>query len=188
MFDQTQYERRDSKRDGVNSLLWTLKALAGIIWPFTRKDVGAEVPGTAALGTIVVLVGLALWTNSVAAWVLLWLWLLGLLRLRAMWLRNRKKMYIPLHWDGTPWLMQKLLPRLTDLSKLKSYEGFLVMAVGGLVTYADAPVGGLLFIAGFASFCVEQFAYQLRKNRVSAMRQANWEMQQTIDDYESGEF
>jgi hypothetical protein len=187
MLDQRQYDERGSRKDGVHSLLWGLRALAAISWPFTRKDTGPECPGSCALGTLTVLIALAVWANSFAAWLLLWLWFLALLRLRAKLIQNRKQgIVFHRYWDGTPWLAQKLLPRVQNLSNLKGYESFLVAGIGALVTYADPVVGGLVIASAFASFCVEAVSVQIRKNRVAAMREAQWEMNQLMDDYQNG--
>ncbi len=186
MFDQRQSEQRDSRQDGVNFLMWWLRALAAIGWPFTRKDNGHECPGSCALGTILMLVVLAVSTNSFAAWLVLWLWILGILRLKAKLIQNRKKgIFFHRYWDGTPWLAQKLFPRIRDISNLKAAEGFLVMSIGAMLTYADPALGGLVATSGIASISMECFAVQARKNRVGRMREANMEMQQLIDDYEN---
>ncbi len=186
MFDQRQSEQRDSRQDGVNFLMWWLRALAAIGWPFTRKDNGHECPGSCALGTILMLVVLAISTNSFAAWLVLWLWILGLLRLKAKQIQNRKKGIIPhRYWDGSPWLAKLLCPGIRDISNLKAAEGFGVMGIGALLTYADPALGGLVATSGIASICIECFAVQARKNRVGRMREANMEMQQLIDDYEN---
>ncbi len=187
MFDQRQYEQRDSRQDGFNFLMWWLRALASIGWPFTRKDNGHECPGSCALGTILMLGFLAISTDSFGAWLFLWLWILGILRLKAKQIQNRKKGITPPHryWDGSPWLAQKLFPRIRDISNLKAAEGFLVMSIGAALTYADPALGGLVITSGIASICIECFAVQIRKNRVGRMREANMEMQQLIDDYEN---
>ena len=187
MFDQRQSEQRDSRQDGVNFLMWWLRALAAIGWPFTRKDNGHECPGSCALGTILMLVVLAVSTNSFAAWLVLWLWILGILRLKAKQIQNRKKGIIPhRYWDGSPWLAQKLFPRIRDISNLKSAEGFLVMSIGAALTYADPALGWLVITSGIASICMECFAVQIRKNRVRAMRESQAEMDQLVNDYHNG--
>lgn len=187
MFDQRQSEQRDSRQDGVNFLMWWLRALAAISWPFTRRDTGHECPGSCALGSLLLVLGVAICTNSFAAWLMLWLLLLGLMRLKAKQIQNRKKGITPPHryWDGFPWLAQKLFPRIRDISNLKSAEGFLVMSIGALLTYADPALGGLVATSGIASISLECFAVQIRKTRVGRMREANMEMQQLIDDYEN---
>jgi len=186
MFDQRQSEQRDSRQDGVNFLNWWLRALASIGWPFTRKDTGSECPGSCALGTILMLVVLAISTDSFAAWFFLWLWILGILRLKAKQIQNRKKGIIPhRYWDGSPWLAQKLFPRMRDMSNLKAADGFILMSGGALLTFADPALGWLVIVAGIASICIECFAVQIRKNRVGRMREANMEMQQLVDDYEN---
>lgn len=185
MFDQRQYER-DSRQDGVNFLMWWLRALASIGWPFTRKDTGHECPGSCALGTILMLVVLAISTNSFAAWLLLWLWILGILRLKAKLIQNRKNgIFFHRYWDGSPWLAKLLCARIRDISNLKAAEGFGVMGIGALLTNADPALGALVIASGIASICIECFAVQIRKNRVGAMREADMEMQQLIDDYEN---
>jgi hypothetical protein len=189
MFDQRQCEQRDGRKDGVHFLLWWVRALAAISWPFTRRDTGPECPGSCAVGTIAVLVAVATWTNSVLAWPFFFFWVVGLLRLRAKLIQNKKQgKTFPVRWDGIPWLAQKLLPRVKDLSNLKGYESFLVASIGVALTYVDPAVGGLLIASAIASFCVEAVAVQVRKNRVAAMREANWELQQLSDDYQSGRF
>ncbi len=186
MFDQRQYEQRDSRQDGFNFLMWWLRALASIGWPFTRKDNGHECPGSCALGTILMLGFLAISTDSFAAWLFLWLWILGILRLKAKQIQNRKRGLIPhRYWDGSPWLAEKLFPRIRDISKLKSAEGFLVMSIGAALTYADPALGWLVIVSGIASISLECLAVHIRKVRVGRMREANMEMQQLVDDYEN---
>ncbi len=187
MFDQRQSEQRDSRQDGVNFLMWWLRALAAIGWPFTRKDNGHECPGSCALGTILMLVFLAISTNSFAAWLLLWLWILGILRLKAKLIQNRKKgIFFHKYWDGSPWLAKLLCPRIRDMSNLKAADGFIVMSIGALLTYADPALGGLVIVSGIASICMECLAVQIRKNRVRAMRESQAEMDQLVNDYHNG--
>ncbi len=187
MFDQRQSEQRDSRQDGFNFLLWWLRALAAIGWPFTRKDNGHECPGSCALGSLLLVLGVAIWTNSFAAWLLLWLWILGILRLKAKLIQNKKKgIFFHRYWDGSPWLAQKLFPRIRDMSNLKAAEGFLVMSIGGLLTYADPALGGLVITSGIASISLECFAVQIRKNRVANMRDGQAEMDQLMNDFHNG--
>jgi hypothetical protein len=81
---------------------------------------------------------------------------------------------------------QKLFPRVAKISDLKGYESFLVAGIGIALTYADSAVGGLVIASAAASFCVEAIWVQVRRNRVSAMRDAQAEMNQLQDDYHSG--
>lgn len=186
MSDQKQYDPRQ-REEGLRAVLWGLRALAAITWPFTRKDVGAFCPGSAALGSVLLVLAVAVWKDSLAAWALLWLLILGLMRLRAMYFRNVRNGIIPhRYWDGTPWLAQKLLPRVQSISNLKGYEAFLVAFAGIGLAHIDSAVGGLVIASAAASFCVEAISVQIRKNRIGAMRDAQAEMNQLMDDYHHG--
>ncbi len=156
-------------------------------WPFSRANVGSECPGSSGLGSLLVVLGLAMWTDSLAAWVLLWLFILALLRLRAK-VRANRKQGIVFHrfWDGTPWLAQKLLPRVQNLSNLKGYDAFMVASAGIALTYVDPAVGGLVIASAVASYILEAIYVQIRKNRVSAMIDAQAEMSQLMNDYHHG--
>jgi hypothetical protein len=186
MADYRQQERRQGE-DGLRSALWWLRALAAVTWPFTRKDTGGLCPGSSALGSFLLVVGVAVWKDSLAAWVLLWLFIRALIRMRAMVIRNRK-LGIVFHryWDGTPWLAQKLFPRVKSISDLKGWDAFLVAGIGLALTYADQAVGGLVIASAAASFCVEAVMVQIRKNRVGAMRDAQADTEQLMSDYYHG--
>ena len=186
MYEQKQYDPRQ-REEGLRALLWGLRAFAAITWPFTRKDVGGLCPGSAALGSFLLVLAVAVWKDSLAAWVLLWLLVLGLMRLRAKVIANRKQEIVfHRYWDGTPWLAQWLLPRVQSMSNLKGYEAFLVAFAGIALTHVDPAVGGLVIASAAASFCVEAISVQIRKNRVGAMRDAQAEMNQLMDDYHHG--
>lgn len=186
MFDQRQQNPHD-REGGLRFVMWWTRALAAITWPFTRKDVGSECPGSSGLGSLLLVLAVAVCADTLAAWVLLWLFILGLLRLRAKVMQNRKQ-GIVFHrfWDGTPWLAHKLLPRVQKISDLKGYEAFMVASIGAALTYVDQAVGGLVIASAAASFCVEAISVQIRKNRVSAMQDAQAEMGQLMDDYHHG--
>lgn len=186
MFDQNRSDPRQ-REDGLRSVLWGLRSFAAITWPFTRKDVGSECPGSAGLGSVLIVFLAALWTDTPGLWFFLWIYVLALLRLRSEWYRNRKKGFNPhRYWDGMPWLAQKLLPRVQSISTLKGYEGFIVAFVGIGLTHVDQVLGGLLIASGGATVCVEGIWVQIRKNRVGAMRDAQIEMNQLHDDYTNG--
>jgi len=186
MYDQNQQNPRQ-REDGLRQVLWGLRSLAAISWPFTRKDVGSECPGSAALGSVFIVLLAAMFADTTPAWLFLWIYVLALLRLRAEWFRNWKRGVV-MHrfWDGTPWLAQRLLPRVTSISNLKGYEAFIAGFVGIAITHVDQAVGGLLIASAFASFCVEATWVQIRKQRVGAMRDAQMEMNQLMDDYHHG--
>lgn len=186
MYDQKQNDPRQ-REDGLRSVLWGLRSLAAITWPFTRKDVGSECPGSAGLGSVFIVFLAAMWADTTTAWLLLWIYVLALLRLRAEWFRNRKRgVVLHRYWDGMPWLAHRLLPRVQSISNLKGYEAFFVAFVGIALTYVDQAVGGLVIASAAASFCVEATWVQVRKNRVGAMRDAQMEMNQVMDDYHHG--
>lgn len=186
MYDQNQHNPRQ-REDGLRSVLWGLRSFAAITWPFTRKDVGSECPGSAGLGSVLIVFLAALWTDTPGLWFFLWIYVLALLRLRSEWYRNRKQGFNPhRYWDGMPWLAQKLLPRVQSISNLKGYEGFIVAFVGIALTHVDQVLGGLLIASGGATVCVEGIWVQIRKNRVGAMRDAQIEMNQLHDDYTNG--
>ena len=186
MFDQKQQNPHDQE-SSLRFVLWWLRSLAAISWPFTRKDTGGECPGSPALGSLLIVFLAAMWTDSLAAWVLLWLLTMGLMRLRVKFFQDRKRgIVFHRYWDGTPWLAQMLLPRVQKISDLKGYEAFIVAGIGVAITYVDQLVGGLVIASGAASFCVEAISVQIRKNRVSAMQDAQAEMGQLMDDYHHG--
>ncbi len=186
MFDHRQNDPRE-REGGLRFAMWWLRALAGVGWPFMRKDVGSECPGSCALGSLLLVLGVAMWKDSLEAWLLLWLFILALLRLRAKVRQNRKQgIVFHRYWDGTPWLAQKLLPRVQKISDLKGYEAFILAGIGIALTYADPAVGGLVIASAAASFSVEAIWAQIRRNRVSAMRDAQAEMSQLMDDYHHG--
>ncbi len=186
MYDQNHHDTRRSE-EGLRSLLWGLRSLAAITWPFTRKDMGSEWPGSAGLGSLAIVFLAALWADTPALWFFLWICVLALLRLRSEWFRNRKKGFNPhRYWDGMPWLAQKLLPRVQSISNLKGYEGFIVAFVGIALTHVDQVLGGLIIASGGATVCVEGIWVQIRKNRVGAMRDAQIEMNQLMDDFHHG--
>lgn len=186
MFDDRQSYSHD-RENSLRSVLWCLRALAAATWPFTRKNGGSEFPGSAAMGTTVVLVFLAMGANTVGAWVYLWLWTLAILRLRAEVIRNRKNgVVFHRFWTGTPWLAQLLLPRMKNIGMLKGNEAFIVAGIGIALTYADPAVGGIVIVSAIASFAVENIWIQIRRNRIAAMRDAQEQMGQLLDDYHNG--
>jgi hypothetical protein len=186
MFDHRQNDPRE-RESGLRFVMWWLRALAAVTWPFSRKDVGSECPGACALGSLLLVLGVAMWRDTLAAWLLLWLFFLALLRLRAKVRQNRKQgIVFHRYWDGTPWLAQKLFPWVQKVSDLKGYEAFIVVGIGIALTYADPAVGGLVIASAAASFCVEAISVQVRRNRVSAMQDAQAEMNQLQDDYHHG--
>jgi hypothetical protein len=186
MLDQRQYDPRE-REGGLRMAMWWLRGLAAVTWPFTRKDTGGLCPGNAALGSFLLVVAMAVWKDSLAAWVLLWLWLLAIIRMRAMIIRNQKKGIIfHRYWDGTPWLSQKLFPRVKSISNLKGWDAFLAASIGVALVQVDAPVGGLVIASAAASFIHEALMVQIRKNRVFAIRDAQSEMEQTMSDYYHG--
>jgi hypothetical protein len=149
--------------------------------------VGSECPGSAGLGSVLIVFLAALWTDTPAAWLFLWIYVLALLRLRSEWFRNRRHGFAPHRfWDGMPWLAQKLLPRVQSISNLKGYEAFIFGFIGIALTHVDQVVGGLIIASAFASFCVECIWAQIRKNRVRAMRDALFQMNQLHEDYTNG--
>jgi hypothetical protein len=186
VYDQQQNNPRQ-REDGLRQMLWGLRSVAAISWVFTRRHVGSECPGAAGLGSVFIVLVAAMFADTTPAWLFLCIYSLALCRLRAEWFRNWKRGVV-MHrfWDGTPWLAQRLLPRVQSISNLKGYEGFIVAFVGIALTHVDQVLGGLLIASGGATVCVEGIWVQIRKNRVGAMRDAQIEMNQLHDDYTNG--
>lgn len=166
-----------------------LRALAACWWPFSRRHSGKESLGMNALAAMAIIFLFGCWANSQLTIAYLMFWLVAVLRQKAMRLRAAKAGYIPHSlYEGWPVLAQKLAPFVKTESNLRAVDGFLAIALGGLLVYLTEPLGLLLIAAGGAVLFTEAFNVEIRKRRVQQMRDAQYEQMQMSEDYQKGHF
>lgn len=192
MFQQQQQQQgfgRPSMNQSFGALYLAADCFALCFTPFLRRDFGRNAVGLAGLGAG----GLILFWGSYSqtpalCWYFL-VWLLALIGQRIRTFQNTLRGLAPhSYYPGYPWLAFKLFPRLKSEANAKGAEAFLLLAVGGLLTFVSKPLGFFVMTGFPAILFLEAVRVEVTRSRLQAMRDAELSQRELSDRYREGRF
>jgi hypothetical protein len=189
MFEfQQQRDDRNDMKGSFNFAYVLLKghALTGRV--FTSTDFGSESMGFAGIVGFMAILVYGGMMNSYAMFLFLIAYLLAVIAQRMKQFRNRRNgVILHSHYNGYPWLALKLFPRLKEADG-RAVEGFMCLAIGGLLTYVDPALGWYVMGCFFSILLSEGFDNEARRRRLQAMRDAELEVRDLAENYRQGRF
>lgn len=155
---------------------------------FLRTDFGREGIGIHGLVTVFLILGYGSFAQCYAMFPFFGLWMLAVICQRIRQFVNwRRGVIIHSFFNGDPWVSKRLFPRLSELNA-KGVDGFLCLAIGGVIAQFDKPFG-LFIMAGFVSILfTEAVMVEATKRRLQAMRDSEVEQRYYADKFRSGRF
>lgn len=151
---------------------------------FLRRHFGKEAIGFSGIAGFFIILIYGGLMNSYPMFIFLCAYLLAVIGQRMQQFQlYRKGVIIHSRYNGYPWLALKLFPRVKDEGNAKGVEAFMCLAIGGLLSYIDQPLGWFI-MAGFFSIMVsEGVNAELLKRRLQAMKDAEIEQQDLAEHY-----
>lgn len=188
MYPQQQQPKNDMKATFDFGYV-VMSGFVTCVSPFFRKDFGKEAFTFSGMVAMVVVIGWTSFANTPLMWAYFWFWLTLLLIHRLKGVQNRRNGYV-VHsrYQGYPWLMLKLFPRIKDESNGRAAEGFVCVMLGLGLFQFDPAFAAFLFFCGVCVLLIEGFNAEFRKKRLQAMHDANIEQQDLARDYREGRF
>ena len=175
---------KDDMQGAANFMAIMLNGHAVTITPFIRTDFGKEGIGFRGL------VGFALiflWGGFMHCPAMIhyfWAWLAAVLIQRIKQFQNwRKGVALHSFYNGYPWLAFKLFPRIKTEDNAKAAEGFMCLAVGGIIAQFN-PMLGAYVMLGFVSIIGSQaLIVEAYKRRLQSLADAEMEQRYVADQY-----
>jgi len=155
---------------------------------FLRKDFGREGLGLAGLLTVFLILLWGCQTASFPMLVFLLVWFAAVLCQRVNQFINwQRGIRVHSRYSGFPFVSKRLFPWVSDLNA-RGVDGFICLAVGGLLFQFDKPLGLFVAFGVFSILFVEGMSVETTKRKLQAMHDAEIEMQYLNNVRKTGRF
>lgn len=192
MFPQQQQQNgfgRPGMGESFNALYFAANCFALCFTPFLRRDLGRNAIGVAGLGAGILILFWGSYSHTIGLWWYFLAWLLALIGQRIRTYQNTLKGHVEhSQYGGWPWLAFKLFPRMKSEANAKGAEAFLLLAVGGVLTFVSKPLGYFVMTGFPAILFLEAVGVEFTRSRLQAMRDAEIAQRDLAERYRQGRF